>query len=425
MLDAALERYGKLRVRAVELTTRHTLESFLAEFHSTASCLERDERISMEVNCQSGKNIELLRAALSSDKANLVSSLEWCYYGKEDVSTVSELIANNCLGMMSLNVSFESFSAVDFLSSVLEHPGARDRIKVLELPRDHMGDLPRFFAALRQSQVSAMSITGCYLPEYFQQLSAYLESDLLARLWLSNRNDGATLELIPALANCIRLAELTVHGSYVHRPLSLPNSFYNLQFLYCRFDGLANEFDWSFLLDSNVQKLCFDHVIGVDGILLGRALSVRLEARGLEALRFEECRFAKVALAAIGMEIARVERLELDLDELSIEQVSLALQSPGNQLRELCLGFCDTGVDSILVPALRHPNCGLTRLQLTSALPGRKPVLDRIQQNFSQRVALFTLLQGQQVRRLYCPLRRLPVDLLRLVGNLLLGQTQQ
>ena len=72
-----------------------------------------------------------------------------------------------------------------------------------------------------------------------------------------------------------------------------------------------------------------------------------------------------------------------------------------------------------MVPALRHPNCPLTKLSLSAYEPGHEAAAKAVENKFCKRRALFVLLQGQQIRRLYCPLRRLPVEIFRMVGQVL------
>ncbi|KAH9254261.1 hypothetical protein BASA81_007862 [Batrachochytrium salamandrivorans] len=93
------------------------------------------------------------------------------------------------------------------------------------------------------------------------------------------------------------------------------------------------------------------------------------------------------------------------------------------ELRELVLPYVDDAASSIenhLVPALKHPNCNLVKLSFRAYEPEHEEATKRVEDMFHNRLALFALLQGRQVRRLYCPLRRLPVEMLRLVGEVLI-----
>ncbi|KAH9260426.1 hypothetical protein BASA81_001596 [Batrachochytrium salamandrivorans] len=102
--------------------------------------------------------------------------------------------------------------------------------------------------------------------------------------------------------------------------------------------------------------------------------------------------------------------------------VSSVLEHPNNEMKELSLWYDDdaASIKTHLVPALRQSNCNLAELSLWAYEPEQEEVTKAVEDMFRNRLALFALLQGQQVRRLYCPLRRLPVEMLRLVGKLLL-----
>ncbi|KAH9249743.1 hypothetical protein BASA81_012539 [Batrachochytrium salamandrivorans] len=287
------------------------------------------------------------------------------------------MLINNCPELASLEVYFKQHSAFDFVSSVLEHPS--NKVKVLEMPPNTEGDSARFFAALGRSQVSALALY--YSPEVAQGLHEYLARDLLVRL----------------------------------------NSITTLTLDYCSFVG---GFDWSFLADSNVRELGLDCGKGVDGNQLGDALAVHLGAKGLDELRLRDCRFADETLAVVGVELGRIKMLEIysDLSDASIALIALALQSPNSEVKELRLWYDDNTVSSIethLAPALSHPNCNLVRLSFLAYRPEHKKAAERVEDMFRKRLALFALLQGRQMRRLCCPLRRLPVEMFRLVGQML------
>lgn len=125
------------------------------------------------------------------------------------------------------------------------------------------------------------------------------------------------------------------------------------------------------------------------------------------------------------MEIGQTKRLEIggNLDGASIAQISLALQPSNSEMKELSLWYTSrtiSGIENYLVSALRHPNCNLVKLRILAYELEHKAAAKTMEDKFCNCLALFVLLQGQQVRRLCCPLRRLPVGLLRLVGKALM-----
>ncbi|KAH6572372.1 hypothetical protein BASA62_003421 [Batrachochytrium salamandrivorans] len=231
-------------------------------------------------------------AVLADPQANKICSLFWWYEGREDVNLVILLLINNCPELASLQVEFRNHSVFDFVSSMLEHPS--NKLKVLEMPGYPEGDSARFFAALGQSQVSALTLIHSPVQGFYE----YLAKDLLVRL-----KSIARLELDD-----------------------------------CAFVG---DFDWSFLADSNVQDLDFLYVRGVDGRQLGGALAVHLRAKGLDRLRFSTVSFTNEILAAVGVELGRVKRLKItsSVNNASVAQIALALKSPNSELRELVLPY--------------------------------------------------------------------------------------
>ncbi|KAH9254270.1 hypothetical protein BASA81_007871 [Batrachochytrium salamandrivorans] len=267
--DPALEAFERLRVREVIAEGHDTASAFLAKFQSIAANLQPDERIKLVVYAYEN-SMELLKTVLSDPQANKICSLLWECDAKEDVTLVIPLLVNSCPELASLWVCFKHHSVLDFVSSLLEHPS--NKLKVLERTGHAMGDFTRFFAALGQSQVSAIDVRGGESPEFARGLYKYLARDLLVRLK--------------------SITKLTLND--------------------CRFVG---GFDWSFLADSNVQELDFYSVRNVEGNQLGDALSAYLRAKGLDKLHLRDCDFANETLVVIGVNVGRIKRLMLRATE--------------------------------------------------------------------------------------------------------------
>ncbi|KAH9244993.1 hypothetical protein BASA81_017547 [Batrachochytrium salamandrivorans] len=415
--DPVLEAFDRLRLRKVDYhRTASKASKMMAEFQFAAASLEPDEKIKLVIYMHD--SMTLLKAVLAHPQANKICSLRWDYSGEEDVDSIIPLLLNNCPELASLEVNFEYYSEFDFLSSVLEHPS--NKIKALETPKYAEGDFARFFAALEQSQVSALALY--YSPEFAQGLNEYLARDLLVRFMVWGYNQVLP-ELLMSLSKCTRLAKLEMLYCEFSQPTAfthLPKSITKLRLYDCTFGG---GFDWSFLAGSNVRKLDFDHMKEVDGNQFGGALAAYLRAKGLDELCLRDRSFADEALAAAGVEIGRIKRLDLSyitLDNASLELIALVLQSPNSEMKELTLWYDGSTASSIeghLVSALRHPNCNLAKLSLQA--DQHREAAGRVEDMFHNHRALFVLLQGRQVRRQYCPLRRLPVEMFRLVGKML------
>ncbi|KAH9251500.1 hypothetical protein BASA81_010531 [Batrachochytrium salamandrivorans] len=416
--DPVLEAFEKLRVREVRAYDYPSASAFLAKFQSSAASLEPDERIKLVVSTH--ESMEFLKAVLSDPQASKICFLRWHCSEEEDVNSVVSLLTNNCPELASLRVEFGNYYAFDFVSSMLEHPS--NKLKVLEMPK-YRGDSTRFFATLGQSQVSALTLS--YSPKFAQGLFEYLARDLLVRLKVTTYFERVPPGMMMSLADCTRLAELEILGCEFSQPTAfthVPKSVTKLELENCTFVG---GFDWSFLADSNVRDLDFDGVSGVDGKRLGGALAVQSRAKGLDKLRLYHCYFVNGTLAAVGVELGRVKRLDSshnELNDASVVQIALALKSPNSELRKLELeyeGDTERSIEDQLVPALKHPNCNLIKLHLV-ARREHKEAAKKVEDRFHNRRALFVLLQGRQVKRRYCPLRRLPVEMFRLVGMVLI-----
>ncbi|KAH9261934.1 hypothetical protein BASA81_000590 [Batrachochytrium salamandrivorans] len=416
-IDPELEAFEKLKVREVRTEGHDTAAAFLAKFQSTAANLQPDERIKLVYTHES---MESLKAVLADPQANKICSLQWTYYGKEDVTPIIPLLVNSCPELASLRVDFWYYSAFDFVSSMLERPS--NKLKVLEMPWSAKGDSARLFAALGQSQVSVLGLYSGASSEFAQGLYEYLARDLLVRLKVWDCNQVPS-EMMMSLVDCTRLVKLELIECEFSEStaFTLPKSITKLELRHCRFVG---GFDWSFLTGSNVQELDMYRVRSVDGKQLGDALAVHLRAKGLDKLRLVFCDFVDETLAAVGVEIGRIKRFDIGshLNDASIKLIALALQSPNSEMKELVLPYDGNTVRSIedyLVPVLKHPNCNLVKLNFWAFGPEYKEAARRVNYTFRNRIALFVLLQGKQVRRIYCPLRRLPVEMFRLVGQML------
>ncbi|KAH9254490.1 hypothetical protein BASA81_007603 [Batrachochytrium salamandrivorans] len=409
--DPELEAFERLRVREVRAKGGQTAAAFLAEFQSTAASLQPDERIKLVVYAYDN-SMKLLKAVLSDPQANKICSLHWEYSGEEDVNSIVPLLISNCPELASLEVEFEHPSEFDFVSSLLEHPS--NKIKVFAMLNYPKEDLARFFAALGQSQVSALALN--HSPEFAQSLCEYLARDLLVRLKVWMGHEQVPSAMMVSLATCTRLAKLEMSCCKFSHPIAFPKSITKLGLKNCTFVG---GFDWSFLADSNVQKLDLLGMQGVDGHQLGDALAAHLRAKGLGRLRLSTVSFTDEILAAVGVELGRIKRLDIgrNLNDASVELIALALQSPNSEMKELVLTYniIAGSIKTHLVTALKHPNCNLAKLSLSTYGGGAK-----VAEDFHNRLALFVLLQGRQLRRWYCPLRRLPVEMFRLVGKVLI-----
>ncbi|KAH9254275.1 hypothetical protein BASA81_007876 [Batrachochytrium salamandrivorans] len=184
------------------------------------------------------------------------------------------------------------------------------------------------------------------------------------------------------LADCTRLTKVEMLYCKFSPPVAftLPKSVTKLVLHDCAFVG---GFDWSFLAGSKVRELNFHIVRAVGENQFGGALADHLRTKGLDKLQFYDCNFVDETLAVIGVEIGRIKRLILEGGRVSNASIEL------------------------IAPCVAIPQ------QRVSWHISTKVAAKAVEVMFRNRLALFALLQGQQVKRRYCPLRRLPVEMLR------------
>ncbi|KAH9249450.1 hypothetical protein BASA81_012812 [Batrachochytrium salamandrivorans] len=416
----------------VALSPGHTVDEFLMEFQTAVANLPPGEMLKLSVCDDDTDNPQFVCAVLADPGASRICAFEWWYYGSEDMVFITELLCTNCPYLVWIRIHFPHQSALDFNTSFLEFNNnavGNTKLKALDLMACSQGDFPRFFNALKQSQVREMDLCACESPEFFQGLAGYLPCDLLVKLGITIGDRENLADTVAFLATCSRLTDLRFSYYGFHHPQDvfacIPASVTRLQLFGCRF--FDESYDWSFLRESRVRELVLTVLVGVDGDRLGRALQDR--GTGLDLLDLFNCNFASDCLSAVGALVARIKKLRIEgceVDVAFLREVGLALKDANSELRDLSLPLDDNtarGVETHVLPALRHSNCQLQKLELFSELPAHRQRREEILQEFSRichRRALLVLLQGQQLRRLANSLRRLPVEMIRLVAKMVI-----
>lgn len=200
---------------------------------------------------------------------------------------------------------------------------------------------------------------------------------------------------------------------------SFPTSLAKLTFTSSVLCGL----EWEFLVESNVQALTFRDCALDDAIPLGLALAAYVTRKVLSKLSISECSFADVMLITAGDALSRVVHLELcerDLNGVSVKCLSKALCVPGCAIRHLTLPYTAStaqAIDDYLVPVLKRPECTLKALYPYCYETVYQARMCTLKWSFAKWQRVFILLQGQQVRRFHSPLRRLPVEMFRVLAT--------
>lgn len=420
-----------LELRHVVLSEYYTVAEFLALFRATAANLGPGEGVELSVNAQLGRNLEFVAAVLSDPLASRIRALNWLYDGTHELDAMVALVTGRCVELASLKVLFRRLPTADFLSQVLEHAGVGRTLRALYLPVLPQGDVARFFAALGRSRVNQLSVCDGGSPDFYGELYAFLERDALVGLSVLFTHEQRVLETVALLSKCARLRALKIGNCEFHCASTtfaagLSPSLTQLEFCDCTFAG---DFAWLFLLSSGVQRLAFFNVDGINGTQLGYALAARLKTSGLDVLDFFICNGVNETLAALGDELVHVRKLGVEycgLDKTAFELIALALRCPGNRLRELHLSYdvrTLTSMGAHLLPALNSPACKLGKVSFRNVFPVYDSSAETAASNFCKRLGLLALLQGQQVRRRPAgrnQLRRLPVELIRMLGRFVL-----
>lgn len=423
--DAALGAFGHLMIKYVASTYNDTTSTFLIKFQSIAARLAPGEMIQLVLECTGRREVgttSLLKAVLADPHAKRICILEWQTSSEYAVYSAIPLIVKGCPELISLEVAFFNRSAVDFISSFLEHPG--NNLKVLSLTEGAGGDSSRLFDALSRSQVTALSVSDNDAPEFYQAMCAYLERNLLVKLTVDMKSVLGPQEFMLALPSCTRLVELEVRScSFPQKIADLPQNITRLTFRDC---GFGKAFDWSFLSRGSVQKLYIQNSICQDKCGLGNALVVALRANLISKLVILGGRmYTNATLDIIGEDISRIASLQLGsvpLYATSAGLIAAALKSPDCAMKKLALPYRDRSEKNVcahVLPALRHPNCSLKKLQLLPDEGEYETAAEGIEATFHGRLRVFALLQGR-LRRVHAPLHRMPVEMFRMVGSFLL-----
>lgn len=405
----------RFRLREVSSYYEETSVAFMKRFQTIADVLKPDQRIHLKVDSDQDRGI--LKEILDTPQSKFITALDWGYKGS-DTKDYIPLLLDRCPELSALNVFFEHSSGLDFVYGMLESPSCK--LDTLELGSCFGIDAARFFEALKQSRVTSFVMTNTYTSRIFRHLYDYLRLDLLTsfELWTHHSEVHG---LMKVLADCTRLATLRLLQCNLvgmEDCIHFPKSITTLTLYDCM---LVNAVDWSFLEGGNLKALCISHVHGVDGAQLGNVLRDHTRRCALNALKMYRCEFVNIFIEAMGCAMAQIVELNVDdyVNAASVELIARALQSDSGVMRMLtmrCASHTSAAIEGSLCAALRHPNCILTKMTFYAP----SVTVYAMERRFHSRLAMLVLLEGRQVRRFHCALRKLPVELFRMVGALVL-----
>lgn len=407
------------RTRDLRDSGRYTTSEFLDMFQTMVADLGPDEMVHLEM-CVGESGVARLEAVLSDERACKIFSLQWLYSGVEDVSCIAPLLGNNCPGLTKLTIFLRHHSAFAFLAGVLVNP--KCMIKTLHAHKSQGYDHQEFFSALGLSRVDDLAIACDHVRGFLNSLKEYLSKDLLKALEL-NLCNGDIPVLLPD-AKLVRLDELSIGYGNIAATDGLSRISASVTKLTMHECAVVADHDWSFLRRCNLRELYVTCMRGMCMKAFGSALAVHLRTKVLDALACHGNADTNTLLDELGDEVGRIKHLSIGrLRCESIERIFSALRCPNNEMRKLFL-TCDDRL--VLTPdtlacmssMLRQPNCMLAKFYVDTGISEMMTL--RMTRKYWARCRMFVLLQVRRTLTRYCPLQRMPLELFRMLGAMML-----
>ena len=372
----------------------------------TVTTLLPDQKIALSVDRPAG-----VAHVLNAPWARGIGTL---YYRGDASVELAPMFVDKCPILTELNVDlYDDRASLDFVSAILEHPENKIRkLAVFSLRTDGEQFL-RFVAALAQSHVYSL---GLHLrsPKYYLHVPAgLLHHENLVELKINM----SSLPGLDALSACVHLTSLRLVCCVFSHVVRFPPTLTKLAVRFCKFNGV----DWSFLERGVVQQLeiVTDRYDSAGCCTqIRRPLCARLRLGTLDSLTIGWT--PDTAMSMVGSRLHRIKNLTFhwgntSISRRSVAQIAYALHSSASAMRSLDFSVKNMNdFKALVLPAVEHPNCALVKLEHWG--PHYREAIQR----FHRRVAIFALLYGAQVRRRkHCALRRLPVEMFRLVSQMM------
>lgn len=403
----------------------------LDEFRECAAELKDGELIALSVDStnMSYAMLPVLHAILGEPDAHRIVSLAWDGVEYADADTVVPLLIERCPNLTSLEVDFGGKSDMTFIAAVLEHPNNKVE-KLLVWSRFVEADSPRFIKALGNSHVVNLEVrldVGVSNKYIWDLLFEYLAKDKLTSLTARSLTGSTASVLMAALAGCTRLTELWLKWfdfNAVFDQYALSRLPKCVSKLVLEEGDVSKYFSWTFLVSKSVRNLDIVDVTNVNCIHLGQALESRLRSSPMDRLCLGTFSEDDVVMREIGAAMNQAVCLELYGRELSrptFELLAAALHAPDSVLKSLMCFYAlqsAVGVDDYLLPAIMHPLCRLTKLQVHGDTFPPRGYHRSVVIAFKVGLKLFALLQGR-LRARNNVLRKLPVEIFRMVRDFL------
>lgn len=411
-----------------------TEQVFLERISIASAKLQAGESLSVDIN-----SLGTLKSLAVSKVANHIGEVVLAPE-HNDMNLIPHLLSQ-FPSLFSLGLKT---AMLDLASDVLEHHGIQ--LRAMSIRSKISGNGPRFFAALQHSKVTRLSLTtttaarceSALNSEFITAFLDYLALDRLQTLVVGFLDEIPKQMLTHALGSCTQLKDLQVFNFECARDVDfLPQSLTQLGLFHVALPAGGTEALCKWLKASEVSSLRLHEVEGLDGELLAEALAdgcalhletlswygsdftataamqvfqiMKTPSNALNTLRIQACEgnwFFQALASALTHESCVLDTLTVQLQwpctKEEQEVLNRALSNNRCRLKSLQLGNC------YALSAEEKKRFTLMRKELSQALQHRRTIL--------------VLLFGQQMRRANprCKLKRLPHELVRMVGALLL-----
>ena len=211
------DRFYLTKAMFVDDWNNNATGNFQKIFNRRAAALKDGQLLSLRIS-----DTTVLKTILVGEHPSVICTLQLGFKGdRGDATMLTPLLIAKCPQLDALEVNLWRPNALDFVTSVLEHPDNNIRVlKLSEIPIE--GDFGRFEAALRQSRVENLTIAcGRQRPAardagvedaYFRILVTFLEDGQVQRLHFQTTVGCFVVPhlLYVALSNNIRVQELVI-----------------------------------------------------------------------------------------------------------------------------------------------------------------------------------------------------------------------
>lgn len=400
----SLQHFNSLKQRSIVISDGATLGQLREHAQAMLLPLGERERLHLIVYKNWIRNDDVMAIVselLSDPRIRQLKSVYWETTAGLDVTSITSKFTDTCPDLVEMAIGLKSPSAMNFATAVVRSGSALKSFHMMEQYDECTSEL---FAALADSHVESFSAYVNKNVPFQRNLLAYLAKGCLTTLEVGGSINLVLPELLVAIRCCDRLESLCLSFGTFDEPLVLPTSVTRLELCYCE---LSENFN----------------IVGPKGIRTLILTSV--DYVNVRTLESTFCSLVSLELHCFGLandllaslDLCKLETLRLwccRLNAASIALIETAVKS--GRMRELKLTY-DGIFHTTLLSAFTHPSCTLHVLDLT----GTNDIgMSTYVYNYGVALGVLTILQGRQVRRFQHALRRMPLELVRMVHEMLI-----